>query len=218
MARLYVFGDEAGNFDFRRTNGASAHFIVATVSIDGCEIGHELLELRRELAYQGAALESTFHATQDPQIVRDEVFRLIQSHEFRVDATILEKAKTLPRLQRDTERFYKTAWFMHLKHVLPRVATKKDELLVVVASIGTKKRQRGIRLGIEDVVDQSVPLNHWEVAFWPCASDPCLQIADYCTWAIQRKWERGDERSYALIADKVKTEFAPFRMGSTTYY
>jgi hypothetical protein len=30
----------------------------------------------------------------------------------------------------------------------------------------------------------------------PHMSDPCLQVADYCTWAIQRKWERGDERSH----------------------
>jgi hypothetical protein len=38
------------------------------------------------------------------------------------------------------------------------------------------------------------------------ASDPCLWAADYCTWAIQRKWERRDERAYELIAAAVASE------------
>ena len=58
----------------------------------------------------------------------------------------------------------------------------------------------------------------WEVAFWPSNSDPCLQIADYCTWAIQRKWEKNDSRSYDLIKDKIVSEYDIFRFGSTYYY
>ncbi|HEV3094413.1 MAG TPA: hypothetical protein VGY30_07850 [Solirubrobacteraceae bacterium] len=34
----------------------------------------------------------------------------------------------------------------------------------------------------------------------------CLVIADYCTWAIQRRWERDDRRSHQLLADKIASE------------
>jgi hypothetical protein len=37
-------------------------------------------------------------------------------------------------------------------------------------------------------------------------SEPCLVVADYCTWAIQRKWERDDQRSHELIAGKIASE------------
>lgn len=37
-------------------------------------------------------------------------------------------------------------------------------------------------------------------------SEPCLVVADYCTWAIQRRWERNDGRSHALIATKISSE------------
>jgi hypothetical protein len=40
-------------------------------------------------------------------------------------------------------------------------------------------------------------------------SEPCLVVADYCTWAIQRRWEWGDDRSYRLIADNVASEVEP---------
>lgn len=36
--------------------------------------------------------------------------------------------------------------------------------------------------------------------------EPCLVVADYCTWAIQRKWERNDARSQILLADKIASE------------
>lgn len=49
-------------------------------------------------------------------------------------------------------------------------------------------------------------------------SDPCLQIADYCTWAIQRQWERNDTRSTDLIKDKIKTQFDVWGRGETYYY
>jgi hypothetical protein len=32
-------------------------------------------------------------------------------------------------------------------------------------------------------------------------ADVNLQVADYCAWALYRKWERGDERSLRAIAD-----------------
>ena len=31
-------------------------------------------------------------------------------------------------------------------------------------------------------------------------------VADYCTWAIQRKWERDDNRSQILLQDKIFSE------------
>ncbi|HVE45801.1 MAG TPA: DUF3800 domain-containing protein [Acidimicrobiales bacterium] len=218
MARVYVFGDEAGNLDFKVAKGASKYFIVCSVTMPDCGAGDDLMELRRELAWQGVALESTFHATEDKQVVRDEVFRLLADVDLRVDATILEKRKALPRLQQDKEHFYKFAWYYHFKHVAPRIASSKDELLVVIASIGTKKRRKGIRLGIEDVIWQSSRTTTWEVAFWPAESDPCLQIADYCTWAVQRKWEANDDRSYQIIKPKIRSEYNLWSAGTTYYY
>jgi hypothetical protein len=47
-------------------------------------------------------------------------------------------------------------------------------------------------------------------ALWRAAVEPCLQVADYCCWAVHRKWERNDKRSYELISDRIDSEFALF--------
>jgi hypothetical protein len=52
------------------------------------------------------------------------------------------------------------------------------------------------------------------------ASKSCigLQVADYCNWAIFRKWERSDKRSYELIKTCIKSEFDIFAKGGIYYY
>lgn len=147
----------------------------------------------------------------------DEVFALISRHDFRVDATILEKAKAVTHRQQD-ESFYELAWFLHLKHVAPRVAWADDELFVVSAAVATKKKRALMGRAVSDAVQQTARSAVALTTYRPAASDPCLQVADYCCWAIQRKWERGDPRSHVLIQDKIQTEFDAFSWGTRRYY
>lgn len=205
-----MFADEAGNFDFSEGPSASRYFILTTVTMEDCAVGEAMLALRRDLAMKGVHLPSGyFHAAEDEQAVRDQVFALLAGHEFRVDAVILKKANVVDRLRRNNVRFYKTAWWLHFKHVAPLIATPGDELLVVAATLGTRKKQELFRSAVNDVADQVVSAD-FKVGAWSAASDPCLQVADYCSWAIQRKWERKDARSHALIAPKIQTEYGMF--------
>jgi hypothetical protein len=218
VADRYVFADEAGNFDFSLRAGASKHFILATVTLDNPRLGDELLALRREMAWRGVNADRGLHATEDRQVVRDEVFGLLSRHAFRVDATIFEKRKAQPHLSTNESWFYQMAWYLHFKFVAPQIAGAGDRLLVTAASLGTKKKGGIFYNAVGRVVAQVSPTLTYHVAGWPAATDPCLQVADYCTWAIQRKWESGDPRSHVLIAPKIRTEFDVWAVGTTHYY
>ena len=218
MQRIYVFADEAGCFVFKNNGTASRYFILTTVTCEDCGMEQAILELRRQLAWEGTSVFDQFHATEDQQAVRDRVFEVIAAQNLRVDATILDKRKTQPHLQAAEHRFYKMAWYLHLKHVAPLVARANSELMVTGASLGTRKQRYELAAAVTDVVRQVSPTTTHATNYWPAASDPCLQVADYCCWAIQRKWEKGDDRSYRLIAHQVRSEFDAFRRGSRTYY
>jgi hypothetical protein len=62
MSTVYLFGDEAGNFDFSDGPGASRYFILATVTMSNCQAGDRLQALRRRLAWQGVHLGAVLHA------------------------------------------------------------------------------------------------------------------------------------------------------------
>jgi hypothetical protein len=216
MARRYVFADEAGNFDV--SPKGSRYFILTSVSMDDCAIAQDLLGLRRDLAWRGVRLRREFHATEDAQSVRNEVFRLLANHGFRIDATIVEKAKTLPGLRPDDGTFYVFVWYRHIKHVIRKLAKPQDELLVVAASAGTQMKQEAVSQAVEGAMRRFAPSAQARVAVWSAACEPCLQIADYCCWAIQRKWEGGDLRSYVLVREKIATEFDVFAIGTEWHY
>ena len=218
MPRKYVFADECGNFDFSAKPGATRYFVLVTVTVDSCTVGQQLLDLRRDLAFQGFGLDREFHAAHDPKLMRDKVFAAIATSLMRIDAVILEKSKAHPSVRVTDERFYKTAWYQHMKYVAPQIAASTDDLLVVSASIGSRSKKSAFHAAVTDVIRQVSPTAKARVASWNAASDPCLQVADYCGWAIQRKWETGDLQGYDWIKPFVKTEFDLFALGTKKYY
>lgn len=216
--RRYIFADEAGDFNFSRGQNISKYYIICTISLLDDEIGHELLRLRRNLIWQGLPVRQYFHASEDKQAVRDAVFTLIANFPIVVQATILEKSKAQPQTRTTNARFYQYGWYYHFFGIRATLANANDELLITAASVGTKKGQAVFTSAVNDVVQQHVRHVPWKTHFCPAMADPCLQIADYCTWAIQRKWEQGDARSYNTIAPLVRHEYDSWKNGARHYY
>ncbi len=215
MALRNVFVDEAGNLDF--SSRGSRFFILTSVMLDQCGMGNDPLQLRRDLTRQGWDLSRGFHATEDKQRVRDAVFQLINDHDFRIDATIFEKAMTIPNVRENSVAFYKRAWFFHMKHVMPRIASPADDVLVIGASISLNWKAQNAREAMTEAIEEASHPIPFTTASWSASSEPCLPFADYCWWALQRKWERNDIRSYNLIQRKIQSEFDIFS-GQEPFY
>jgi hypothetical protein len=76
-----------------------------------------------------------------------------------------------------------------------------DKLLITAAALGEKKTRASFKAALNNTVQQIVNRERWEVSFIDSSKDPMLWAVDYCAWAIQRKWERGDTQSHDLIKD-----------------
>lgn len=220
--RRYIFADESGNFDFKTGNGASRYFAVGTVTIDGdharSELNRKLSDLKYDMANRGVPVDGWFHATTDKQAVRDEVFKLLVAEGVHVDVTVLDKRKAMPRIRQTDEQFYKYAWHFHFNKIQWDLAGV-TELVVVGASLGTKKRVTAFRAAIEDVVGQRLPATiARRVVSWRDEADHCLQAADYMLWAVTRDIEQNDDRARKQIDGHVSSCFQPFLYGPTLYY
>lgn len=181
-------------------------------------VGTALMNLRRQLVWDGLPIGEFFHATADAQAVRDRVYKEITQHPFKVQAVICEKAKAKPSITKNKMRFYKYPWFYGMKFGIAPHLAPTDRVLVTAASIGTKKEKQVFESELADVFRQTVPKAKWAIDFLPSRCDPCLQVADYCAWAIQRKWETGDVRSYDLIKDRITNEYDLWKSGVTLHY
>lgn len=213
-----MFADEAGCFKFEAGDHASRYFILCTLRMETCDVGAELLDLRRRMMAKKQIDNESFHCTTDKQAVRDEVYGVLRNHKFSVDSTVLEKRKALPRIRPDEATFYKYAWYYHAKDLLPKRFKGGDDVLISAAALDTKKGKAAFRNAFNDVVQQTGKHIQHSTVFHLAKTDPCLQAADYCAWALQRKWERDDGRSYDLIADKLTSEFDLWRFGNKHHY
>jgi len=218
VARVHIFGDEAGDLTFLPPgNGVSRYFLLATVTVQDCAVGDRLLALRRDLAWQGIDLDC-FHAVRDKPRIKYQVYELMAQSNLRIDATILDKRKAVPRLAADQARFYKEATFLHFKYVVPRVSTRDDDLHVVASSLQIGKKKNALHEGIGDVLRQVAGARRFVTSFADNKTDPCLQLADYAAWAVQRLVERGEDKFFGLIEHLVASRFEPFGHGPKLYY
>jgi len=216
---LYVYLDEAGNFDF--SEKGTRYFMLGSVALERPFGFHTpLAELRFDLLEQGLDIER-FHASDDKQNTRNLVFGVIRDclPALRIDATIVEKRKTGPALRAD-DQFYPKMLGYHLRYLLDHIRIADYERVVVVTDALPIQRKRkliekAVKLTLADMLPSDVP---YQVLHHDSRSALGLQVADYCTWAIYRKWDRGDERSYKVISTSVHSEFDIFRTGSRLYY
>jgi hypothetical protein len=216
---LYIFLDEGGNFDF--STGGTKYFTLTALSKERpfeaykalCELKYDLIELETEI--------ESFHAAEDRQAVRNSVFDIIQKHTdgLRLDSLIVEKRKTGPALQKE-ERFYPDM----LGYLLPYVIKGYDlsafeKVLVFTDTIPVNRKRKAIEKAIKKTLAQKLPEDvMYEIFHHASKSNFDLQIVDYCNWAVYRKWESKDVRSYELIKGVMHSEFDIFRKGSRLYY
>ena len=216
---LYVFLDEAGDFNFSATGTKFFTFTTITKTRP-FSWDTPLISLKYDLIEVGLDIEY-FHAAEDRQAVRDQVFTIIGNNleNLRIDSLVIEKRKTGPVLQ-ELEKFYPRMIGYLIRYVLePRNLKDYEEVIVITDSIPVSRKREAIEKAVKQTLSRMLP-NGTRYKILHHASKSCtgLQIADYCNWAIFRKWERGDLRSYELIRSGIRSEFDIFKSGPRHYY
>lgn len=216
---LYIFLDEAGNFDF--SHSGTKYFVITSLTKRRpFEAYKELTELKYDLLELGINLEY-FHAAEDKQATRNRAFEIISGHlkEVRLDSLIVEKSKTGPAL-REEVRFYPEMLGYLLKYVLNKENLRNvQETIIVTDRIPIQRKRDAIEKAIKQTLMISLPQGiPYRILHHESKSNVDLQIVDYCNWAVYRKWDRDDKRSYDKIRRAIRSEFDIFRSGGRHYY
>lgn len=217
MGTVYIFLDESGNFDFSPT-GTKYLVLGCVVYRRSCPLYAEMMDLRYDLMEEGYDIER-FHATSDRQEIRDRVFDVIGRHlgDIAIHSLIVEKAKTAPSLH-EMPRFYPEMLGFLLRYVFERLKDY-DEIIVITDSIPVKKQRKAVEKAVKTTLSNVLPSDvSYRIYHHDSRSNMGIQVADYCTWAIQRRWKDGDERSYNLIQAAVKSELDMSKTGTTRFY
>jgi len=212
---VYIFLDEGGNLDFSR-KGTKYFTLTCLAKVRPFSGYKELTELKYNLMEQGKNIEY-FHASEDRQDVRDQVFGVIEKYrnKIRVDSLIVEKQKIETALQ-DSDKFFPKMLGFLIPHTIKALISKNsdiDQILIFTDTFPVKSRKRAMEKAIKKILAAELSGVPYRIYHHSSRSNSYLQMADYLNWAIFRKWERGDTRSYDLIQGAVKSEIEIFHSG-----
>ncbi|MBM3209255.1 hypothetical protein FJZ40_03100 [Candidatus Shapirobacteria bacterium] len=221
---LFLFIDESGNFDFS-PSGTKYFILTALSTLNPFSIASSLLDLRYQLLPNyacGSALEENgyFHAAEDAQLVRDAVFSTIikGKGDLRIDAVIAQKNKANPKFHGQYIELYERMGEALVKYTFNRAVWKNYDHVVLVFSSLFDKKKRGILKQTFKALIKSFASKPYSLYFHDSKFDFCSQAVDYFGWAIYRKWESLDKRSYNLVKQFIKSEFPIFGKGTKIYY
>jgi Protein of unknown function (DUF3800) len=215
----YIFLDEAGNLDFS-ANG-TRWFVLTSVSMRRPFTATGALDAYKHDCLEYGLNTEYFHCADDNNHVRGRVFDIITQSigDFRIDSLVVEKPKTGPAMQADT-RFYPEMLGYLLKYVVPKeIAAGATEVIVITDLIPVNKKRRAVEKGVQKALATMLPEGmRYRILHHSSRSHFGLQVADYCCWAVYRKWQSGEAAYHERIAGGMRSEFEIFKSGKVLYY
>ena len=221
LSPLFIFVDEAGNFDFS-SNGTKYLILTAVSSMQPFWWYPEASTLKYSLLFSSAKQEvEYFHASEDSYPTRAAFFSLIERYrsEMRIDSVVIEKRKAHPSV-RSESRFYPE----HLTRLLTYVITGRGftqifpETIVFTDSLPFSKKRRAVEGAVKSALKRSLQGKPYRIYHHQSRSHAGLQVADYCCWAIQRKWNKGLDKEYKQIKPAIRSEFDVYLSGTNYHY
>jgi len=155
-----------------------------------------------------------FHAKDDLPEVRREVFQVLQRHDFSFYAVVRTMSAMVRRVksrnERDPTYRYrpKELYDSAVRRLFDKKLHTRPAFEVIFASRG-KARTHALRehlLGAQEKSRKaagSYPDATIQVRAMPAHQHAGLQVADYCLWALQRLFTKGEDRFLSLIWPKV---------------
>lgn len=225
----YIFVDEAGDIDFSK-NGTKyymfsflvkkrpfrLHDYISSYRYSLLEKNLEPLNSRLDIEY--------FHASYDNKYVRDELFEIISTFEqnsIKIYSYILEKPKVEPLKRKDKDIFY----IDNLKYSIQRLLDKLDidtNFIIITDRLplkqNKKKQIKALKEGIKEFIKEKELNIRYDIFHHCSASSVNLQVVDYLSWAIFRKYERDDTKYYNKIKKYILEEELMTEKREKKYY
>ena len=166
---------------------------------------------------------SGFHAREDATPKRERVISVLRKHKnWMYAAIVVEKCKVNSVLW-EPETFYPKFCGMLLRFVFRgRVKPGTTKLLIYTDTLPfTGNRAKAAETTIKAACHADLPDGMpFHVLHHRRESNAWIQVADYCCWAVCRKWEQGNHEAYNQLNSRLAAPKldAMSRGDGTTYY
>lgn len=231
LHEYHRFMDEAGDTTFYRRkgqgsalgmDGVSKGFMLGMLKIKEplAPVRARVVDLQREIAEEPffnsvpsvrkriQAGGYFLHAKDDIPEIRMKTFELIRATNLSFEAFSAQKIPAVfnQRHHGNAEEFYADI----LSHLLKNKFQKYDRLVLNVAERGKSTSNANLMKSLKIATSRYLkkpnskpPRCKMAFNIQTPTREPLLNLADYCCWAVQRVFERGETRFYEHLIDRI---------------
>jgi len=208
---VYIFVDEAGDMDFS-VKGSKYYMFNFLIKKRPFNLHEYISNYRYSLLERnldpltGRRLNiEAFHACEDNKYIKEEIFNIIST--FNKDSVksysyILEKPKVEPNKRQEKDKFYIDNLNLAIQQLLDKLKIDKNFVIITdrLPVHKNKNKQVGaLKKGIKEYLKNNSLTLRYDIFHHCSASSVNLQIVDYISWAIFRKYERNQDNYYKKI-------------------
>lgn len=206
----YIFMDESGclGFDFTKSK-TSKHFIITFLLVNNAHILDKIVSKtfcsispKKRRNHSGM-----LHCYKEDNKTRIKLFSLVKEKEVSIMVISLNKHKVYTKLKDE-----KTILYNYVTNILlDRLATKKllpirDKITLVASQ---RETNRFLNENFKHYLQTQISTTHkvlLDVSIKPASTVKGLQIVDFISWAIFRKYEHNDDYFYNMIKNLIVEE------------
>jgi len=207
----FILLDESGDLGFKLDKGSSRFFVVTILFAQSKRPLEKIARtvhgsLRKKFKRVGV-----LHAYREEDSTRRRLLSRLAQTDCSILAIVLNKEKVYTRLQDEKAVLYNYVTNILLDRLFRRHPISPDQPITLIAS--QRETNRFLNENFKSYLQRQAVSNHHlilQIAVASPEKEKALQVVDFASWAIFRKFEHGDESYRSLIADRIIEEVPLF--------
>jgi hypothetical protein len=214
----YIFLDESGCLGFNFTKKKTSKFFVISFLFVRDERKRSLEKIIRKI-YEGFTAKelkkrsNCLHCYKEKPATRIKLLNMLNSKNSAIMAIYLDKKKVYSRLHDEKQVLYNYITNILLDRIFTKKLIPKEDSKQIILVASRRETNQALNENFKYYLENQVNKNHAakiEVEIKPPHTEKCLQLVDFVSWAIFRKYEHGDDFYANLIKSSIVEEKSLF--------
>jgi len=209
----YIFLDESGDlgFDFTKKNTSKFFVITILFAPDKKQIEKIVKKTHATLKKKHKQRGGVLHAYRESPITRKRLLKSLNEKDIMILCIYLSKCKVYTKLQDEKDILYNYVTNILLDRIFTKKLLPIHEKITLVAS--RKETNKFLNENFKNYLSSQIKKNHkldLTIEIKTPHEEKCLQVVDFASWAIFRKYEHKDNTYYVLFRSKIFEERSLF--------
>lgn len=203
----YILLDESGDLGFKLQRGSSKFFVITILFTKSKRPLEKVVRNTHRGLDKKFKKVGVLHAYQETAITKTRILQQVATKDCSVLAIIVNKQKVYTKLQDEKAVLYNYVTNILLDRLFSKEPIPSDQPITMLAS--RRETKKLLNENFKNYLQSKITDNHklkLSIEIASPSKEKSLQIADFVSWAIFRKYEKGDDTYYNLIKSKIIEE------------